>query len=90
MKYITDKKLEEIPIFDGLDEALRTQVIEDGELLYKYVTRYPWVEDEQLRKYASGKGLGPDRVNSGLAFLTQTGQLFGFGGTEVVVEPEEA
>lgn len=75
MRYLTDKHADTIGALDGLDQAGRAQALADAERVYNYVRRNENIDDDELRQYGERNELPPDRLNTALAVLTETGRL---------------
>lgn len=83
MRYITFEQAEQIPAFQGKTPAQVAGLVADATLLWRYVAGNAWVQDADLRAYATSQGLGTDRTNAGLQLLHDTQRIFGFEDTPI-------
>lgn len=75
MRYVTKEKLADYPSLEGLDEAEVSGTLTDAGDLLAYVDGNPFVEDADLRAWASRRDMDVDRTNRALAFLGETRQV---------------
>jgi hypothetical protein len=75
--FYTDKAIEKaMPGTIGLPLEELEQLAQDANLIYGYVHHQPGCTEAQLRNWAEGKDIGPDRVTSALGLLRATHRLF--------------
>lgn len=91
MAYFTDRHLiAALPNSDDVPPEQLEQIAEDANAIYGYVTHQPGVTDGQLRKWAEGRQMDPDRVNAALDLLRSMRRVFTLSGAaqEVAVDGE--
>jgi hypothetical protein len=75
LRYITDKKLAEMPSVMALEEGEREKVIEVAERVYAYVQENPMVTQNDLQQHAEDKSWPLDRFNAAVQLLVEQRRL---------------
>lgn len=80
MRYITDRKADEIAALQGLSPDDRGRAIADAEQIYGYIRRSEGqrdggVPEDAIRKWCESNDIGPDRTNRALQLMRDLGQL---------------
>jgi len=79
MQYVTDTELGRFPTLEALDPAQRDQALADASRVHRYIARNEWIAEEDLRAYGERNDLPPDRLNTALSLLADTGKIATFG-----------
>lgn len=93
MRYVTDKRLAEIPALANLDPDVMSNLLTDAAHIYGFLRRSEaqredWVPDDALRAWADRQGLSPERVNAALGLLQDDGRVVSFEDPAPDITPE--
>lgn len=91
MGWYTDRQLLGIPALDGLDADALAEATRAAGTIYRRVAAIPGVSDDELRRWAEGAGILPERFNQAVEILRHTRKLMSLTNeAAAMLTPEQA
>jgi hypothetical protein len=88
--WFTDQQIQAIPAFAGLSPDQLAQAAADAGQLYAQIAANPGVQDADLRAWAEGAGIPPERYNVAVEALQQAGKAVDVPASAIGPQPAPA